>query len=133
MKNARLILAILSSLLDEALIIGILLWGLPQLGIDIPLPVTITAVVLFAAFAVFSFKLGSSILKKQPLPGQTDLTGMEGIVVSTLGPKGTVKIEGELWSARSLEGTIAIGTEIVVITQKGLRLEVKKKQQPVLP
>lgn len=127
MKNARLILAILSSLLDEALIIGLLLWGLPQLGVNIPLPVTIIVVVLFAAFAVFSFKLGSRILRIKPLPGLPDLTGMEGIVVHRLDPKGTVKIDAELWTAKSLEGTLEIGTEIVVVTQKNLRLEVKKK------
>jgi membrane-bound ClpP family serine protease len=130
MKNARLILAIFSSLLDEALIIGLLLWGLPQFGVNIPLPIVITVVVLFAVFSIFSFKLGSRILQKKPLPGLPDLTGVEGKVVQTLDPKGTVKIEGELWTAKSLEGRIEIGTEIVVVTQKNLRLEVKKKQQP---
>jgi membrane-bound ClpP family serine protease len=127
MKNARFILAVLSSLLDEALIIGVLLWGLPQLGINVPMPIIITAVILFAAFAVFSFKLGSRVLKMKPLPGQTDFTGMEGTVVSTLRPKGIVKIEGELWEARSLEGIIEIGARILVVNRKGLKLGVKKK------
>jgi membrane-bound ClpP family serine protease len=127
MKNARLILAILSSLLDEALIIGVLLWGLPKLGVDIPMPVVIIAVILFALFAVFSFRIGTRVLKMKPVPGLPDLIGVEGKVVKILGPKGVVKIDAELWDARSLEGTIEVGAEVIVVAQKGLKLEVKKK------
>jgi len=37
MTTARLILAILSALLEEAVVVVVVLWGLPRLGIRIPL------------------------------------------------------------------------------------------------
>jgi len=127
MKNTRLIIALVSSLLDEGLIIGLLLWGLPKLGISIPIPITIIIVILFALFAIITFKLGSRVLNMKPLPGLTDLKGVEGRVVKRLALTGFIKIDGELWEARSLEDIIEIGTEVVVVSQSGLKLGVKKK------
>jgi membrane-bound ClpP family serine protease len=127
MKNMRLILAVLSSLLDEVLILFILLWGLPKLGIELPIPFTIIIVVLFAVFAVTTFKLGTKALKMKPMAGLTDMTGVEGRVVKKLAPIGYVIIKGELWESRSLNEPIDIGIDVIVLSQRGLKLVVRKK------
>ncbi len=123
--NARLIIAIITSLLDEAIIVALILWGLPKLGVKIPPWVTILAVILFAIYAVTVFKLGTHILKKKPMPGFTDMTGLEGIVIHPLNPEGFIKIEGEIWEARAEYGNIKVGTNVIVVNQQRLKLIVK--------
>jgi membrane-bound ClpP family serine protease len=127
MKNYRLILAVLSSLLDEALILGLLLWGLPKLGLAIPLPIILIIMLLFALFAITTFKLGTRALMLKPLIGLTDMTDAEGKVMKRLDPSGYVKIDGELWKAQSVNGIINTGIDIVVVAHKNLRLTVKRK------
>ena len=127
MKNARLIIAIISSLLDEALIIGLLLWGLPKLGLNLSTPIIVIIAILFALFAVTSFTIGTRVLRMKPLAGLTDMVGVEGRVVKRLTPLGLIKINSEIWDAKSLEGIIEKGTEVIVISQKRLKLEVKRK------
>ena len=61
------------------------------------------------------------------MTGLTDMTGARGIVVKELRPEGMVKINGELWAARSTDGeTIQKGERIVVENQVGLKLTVRK-------
>ena len=127
MKNGRLIIAILTSLLDEALIIAAILWGLPRLGISIPLYGTILVCVGFVIYAVLIYIMGSRALIKQPVKGFTDLIGMEGRVAVRLGPEGTVRIAGEIWDARSDNGDIEAGTRVEVINQKGFKLIVCRR------
>ena len=55
--SIRLILAIFSTLLEEAALVAIVLWGLPQLGIHIPLGVLIAVMVVWGAFSVFAYRI----------------------------------------------------------------------------
>ena len=120
-------MAVITSLLDEALIIAVILWGLPRLGITLPIWATVLIVIIFAVYAVIVFRLGSRILYKKPLPGLTDMVGMEGKVTQPLKPEGLVQIEGELWEARTENEPIEKGVDIVVVSQDRLKLVVKKK------
>jgi membrane-bound ClpP family serine protease len=129
MKNGRLIIAIISSLLDEALILGLILWGLPKLGIELPIFITVTIVILFAIFAVTTFKLGTRALKMKPLAGLSEMINMDGVVIKRLDPIGYVKIDGEIWEAKSSEGIIEKGTNVKVLDQKRLLLIVKQNIQ----
>ena len=52
------------------------------------------------------------------------LEGSEGVAVSGLRPDGVVRVRGEEWSARSLNGPIEPGTTVQVIRADGVRLEV---------
>ena len=126
--NARLVTAILTNLLYEAIIVAVLKWGLPRLGIDLPLYGIILICVAFLMYAVVMFVVGSRTLAKRPMPGFTTMVCLEGQVVSRLAPEGTVKIEGELWNARAESGTIDVGADVVVVRQYGLRVVVRPKQ-----
>ncbi len=127
--NTRLIMAILSNSLIEAIIVSVILWGLPRLGINIPLYGLILICVAFLIYALLSYNMGSRTLRKKPLPGFTSMVGIEGQVVSRLAPEGLVRIEGELWNARGENGPIDAGTDVVVVSQSGLKVVVRPKQR----
>ena len=124
--SVRLLIAIFSTLLEEAALVVIALWGLPQLGIEIPLGGLITVVVVWAVAAVFIYQTGSRALKKKPIVGLPAMIGSRGKAVSPLAPGGFVRVKGELWEAKSASGSIDIGEEVTVVEQDALRLVVRK-------
>ncbi len=123
--NIRLILAIITSLLDELIILAIVLWGLPSIGIEISKPWLVIIIFLVAVWAVLSFRVGTRALQRKPLAGLPGMVGTRGRVVRALSPVGMVKIMGELWEGRAESGIIEAGTNICVIAQIGLKLVVR--------
>ena len=128
MMRTRLIWAIVTTTLEEAAIAAVVLWGLPQLDIHIPLPALIAVMVAWAAFAVFTFRKGTQALKKKPVVGLSDMVGSKGKVVNQLDPQGMVRIKGELWDAISVGGRVNAGKEITVVGQDGLKLIVRRSK-----
>jgi len=119
--TARLVMAIFSTLLEEAAMVAVVLWGLPKLGIHIPLWGLIALMVAWGAYAIITYRMGSRALRRKPeilLP----LIGSQGKVVSPLTPEGLVRIKGELWQATSAGGNIDTGEEVTVVGQDGLKL-----------
>ena len=117
-------MAIISTLLEEAALVVIVLWGLPKLGIQIPLAGLIALMVAWCAWSVYTYRMGSRALKMKPvLP---TMVGSKGKVTSPLVPQGLVRIKGELWIATSTSGEIDIGEEVIVVEQDGLKLIVDK-------
>jgi membrane-bound ClpP family serine protease len=126
--TARLILAIVSLILEEAAIAVIVLMGLPRLGIKIPLPGLITVMVLWLVYAVITYRIGSRALRRKPLVSLPDMLGGRGRVVSQLAPEGLVRIKGELWVAKSADKRIDVGKEVIVVAQDGLKLVVQESR-----
>lgn len=124
--TARLILAIVSLILEEAAIAVIVLMGLPRLGINLPLPALIAVMVLWLVYAVVTYRIGSSALRRKPLVSLPDMLGGRGKVVRQLAPEGLVRIKGELWVAKSAGKQIDVGKEIIVVEQDGLKLVVRE-------
>jgi len=124
--TARLILAIVSLILEEAAIAVIVLMGLPRLGINLPLPALITVMVLWLIYAVLTYRVGSRALRRKPLVSLPDMLGGRGKVVSQLAPEGLIRIKGELWVARSADREIEVGQEVIVVAQDGLKLVVRE-------
>ena len=127
MKNPRLIIAIITNLLDEAIIVAFIIFGLPRLGVHIPLWGLILIGIGFLVYAVGFYLIGSMVLSKKPLPGLTNMVGVEGRVVSQLAPEGYIRVEGELWASRADNGTINSGIDVIVTEQHGLKLVVRQK------
>jgi membrane-bound serine protease (ClpP class) len=125
--NTRLIIAIVTSLIDEVIIIAVVLWVLPRFDIHLPLWALVLLIIGFVIYAVGSYVIGARILNKKPLAGLTNMVDIEGSVTTSLAPRGFVKIKGELWKARAESGTLIPGTNIIVISQKGLELVVRRK------
>ena len=124
--TVRLILAIVNTLLEEAALVVIVLWGLPQVGVQIPLWGLIALMVAWGVYSIITYRLGSRALKKKTVAGLTNMVGSKGEVVSPLAPEGLVKIRGELWIAKSASGEIKAGEEVIVVRQDGLKLLVRE-------
>ncbi len=50
--------------------------------------------------------------------------GGSGTAVTPLAPMGVVRVAGEMWTARSLSGTLAAGAPVHVVRVDGVRLDV---------
>ncbi len=125
--SGRLIIAIVSTTLEEAALAVGVLWGLPKLGIDIPLWVLIIVMAAWGAYTITTYRMGSRALRRKPVHGLPVVLGSEGKVVSPLVPEGMVRIKGELWMAKSTSETMATGEEVIVVGQDGLKLIVRKR------
>ena len=122
--TGRLILAIVSTLLEETALVVIVLFGLPQLGVHIPLAGLIALMVAWGTYSVIIYRIGSQALRRKPL--LPDMVGGKGKVVSPLVPDGLVRVKGELWLAESADEKIEVGDEVIVMKQDGLKLIVRK-------
>jgi len=125
--KGRLIIAIVSTTLEEAALAVGVLWGLPKLGIHIPLWVLIIVMLAWGTYTVTTYRMGSRALRRKPVHGLTAMLGSEGKVVSPLVPEGMVRIKGELWKAKSASGRMDTGEEVTVGGQNGLKLIVHKR------
>lgn len=54
----------------------------------------------------------------------TRLEGAEGVAVSELAPEGIVRVRGEQWSAKCVNGTVQAGTRVQVLGVSGVHLDV---------
>lgn len=121
----RLILAIVSTLLEEAALVVIARFGLPRLGIELPLPALITVMALWLAYSVTIYRVGSRALRRKPVVGLPHMVGSKGKVVSPLAPEGLVRIRGELWVATSAGGEMKPDVQVIVVAQDSLKLVVR--------
>jgi len=124
--SGRLIIAIVSTVLEEVVLAVGVLWGLPKLGIHIPLWVLIIVMLAWGAYTIITYRMGSRALRRKPVHGLTAMLGSEGKVVSPLVPNGMVRIKGELWRAKSASGRMDTGEEVTVVGQDRLKLIVRK-------
>jgi len=124
----RLILAVISTSLEEVGLWAIWRWLLPEFGIILPVWVLITIMVAWAVFGTWLFIFTTWALKKQATAGLPSMVGTAGKASGALAPEGMVKIRGELWGAISEEGDIADGEKIIVTGEDGLKLMVRKKK-----
>ena len=124
--KARLALAVVSTSLEEAALWVIWRWLLPDFGIKLPVAVLIVVMIVWAAFGTWLFIFTTRVLKKQAAVGLPSMVGAVGKVASRLAPEGLVRIRGELWGATSNGGNIEAGEGVVVVSEQGLKLFVRK-------
>lgn len=124
--TGRLILAIISTLLEETALVVIVLWGLPEIDVHIPLPGLIALMVVWGSYSVIIYRVGSQALRRKQIIGLPDMVGSKGKVVTPLAPEGLVKIRGELWVAESAGGEMEPGGKVIVVEQDSLKLVVRE-------
>ena len=126
MTTARLILAIISTSVEEVAIVAIWRWLLPEFGIYLPISVLVGVMVAWVAFSVTLFVFTTRTLKRQVVVGLPTMIGSKGKVASSLAPEGMVRIKGELWGATCEVGNINAGEAIEVVGEDGLKLVVRR-------
>ena len=116
-------LKVLVLLLDEAAVLVLIFVLLHFFDVQIPLPVTIFVALLIAVLIVMiHIKVIPSFHWKQ-VTGREGMIGLQGEVVESLTPTGTVIIKGERWKAKSVDN-VEIGENVEVVGIEGLTLRV---------
>ena len=126
MTTARLIVAIVSTIVEEFAFYAIWRWLLPEFDIYLPVWVLVAVMVFWAVFAVVSFIFVTRVLRQRALVGLPTMVGMRGKVRSPISPEGQVMIKGELWTAKSIDGDMEAGEAVTVVGQDGLQLIVRR-------
>ncbi len=124
-----LIWRIFTSLLEQAGLVAVVLWGLPWINVILPVWVLIPASIALTIWNVYTYKKAADAQRMKPLPGLADMVGTRGEVVDRLNPSGQVKIRGELWGAEAEDVELKPGQKVVVVKQNGLRLTVREISQ----
>jgi len=132
MFTARLIIAVVSNILEEVAIVVIWRWLLPEFGIRLSFSVLIGVMIAWAIFSVTLFIFTTRTLRRQTLVGLPTMIGSKGRVASPLAPDGLVRIKSELWGAISPEGDIDKGEEVDVVGEDGLKLIVRRNKSDIL-
>jgi len=111
-----------------ALLIGSLMLIRPDSGPDmmrISRTLIVSTVGVTAAFFLFVIGKGLQAQRRKPLMGMESLIGETAETYEVLEPSGRVLLQGEIWNAISLTGTINKGEKIRVRNIKNLTLYVE--------
>jgi len=120
-------LIVLIALLDDVAVLVIIFVVLWFFDVEISLTAIIVIGLLLGTFVFIIHRAIVPSLRRKKMTGAEGMVGLTGEVSQSLNPKGVIKINGEYWKARSVEGEIDVGEEVVVLKIKGLNLEVKQK------
>lgn len=96
--------------------------------LEISKEVILTVTITVALFFIFAISLALRAQRRPVTTGKEGIVGAQGTVLTEIRPEnpGEVKIEGEIWLARSNE-IIAPGNDVVVKAMERLQLIVQKK------
>jgi len=128
MFDGRLLLAIITTALEETAIAVLLLVGLPELGIEMSLWLVVILMLAWLGVAVMIYRAGTQALKRRTYIGLDSMVGVEGITADKLKPYGLVRIKGELWVAKAETESINGDSTVVVVMQKRTHLTVRLKE-----
>lgn len=120
MKHRRYtLLAITTSLLEQAALVAVVLWLLPRAAINIPIWGLILMMIALGTYNYINYRLGKKALTKKPIIS-LDI-GSRGRAATPISPTGYVRVNGELWRASS-NSNIDAGEEISVVGIEGMML-----------
>jgi membrane-bound serine protease (ClpP class) len=84
-----------------------------------------SATVLTTLFFLFIIGAGLRAQRRKVLTGPEGMKDTTGEVIEMLDPTGMIKLNGELWAAESISGTINKGERVKVTGRKSLKLFVE--------
>jgi len=113
------IYSLVTTLLQEAVLVAAVLWLLPRFGINIPFWGLSLMVVALGTYAYISYRLGKKALDRKAMISPD--VGSRGRTTTPISPKGYVRVRGELWRASS-SSFIDVGEEVVVVGIDGMTL-----------
>ena len=114
--------------LDEALLVGVVLVVLWELGVDLSPGVIIAVVLVLAIWILVVYRIIVSLVRRKQVGGREGMIGLRGKVVTPLTPEGVIKIRGELWKASCADDSIGSQEEVVVVSIDRLRLLVERRK-----
>lgn len=123
-KNKRSfgLFCLITSIMEEVVLVAVLLGLLPHFGIKVPIWISIILVLGWAAWSYLTYRLGKDAIGKTPVVGAETVVGSICRTKTPLCPNGYVQSGAELWQAYSISGHIDAGVEVFVVEMKGLTL-----------
>jgi len=121
-------LMVLVLMLDEVAALVLVLLVLWIFKIKISLSVVIGIVLLLGALAFLTQKVIIPSFHKKKVTGVEGMIGSVGEVVEALTPVGLIKVAGEYWKAKSVDGDIETGEDVEILRVNRLNVEVKRKE-----
>lgn len=116
-------------LLDEVAALVLVLLVLWFFKIRISFEIVIVIALLLGTFAFITHKVIIPSFHKRKVTGSEGMVGLVGEVIEPLAPVGVVRVEGELWKAKSVDEDIAAGEDVEILRLQKLTLEVKRKDR----
>jgi membrane-bound serine protease (ClpP class) len=97
--------------------------------VSIPLVIGVSLVTSGIFFTIVSFALRARLLPVRST--QRQVLGRLGVARTALNPTGTVQVNGELWTAKLVNGETLLpkGEAVEIIGVEGNKLQVKKAAQ----
>ena len=125
-KSIKEWLLVMALLLDEiaaAVIILLVLWFFK---VEISLPIIRAMVVVLGGFIFLTHKAIIPSFRRKKATGPEWMIGQGGEVVESLKPLGVIRIGGEYWKAKSIDGEVNAGDFVEIMGMKKLVLAVKR-------
>ncbi len=93
-------------------------------GVRVSWSIIAGATLTTTAFFLFVIGAGLRAQRRSVRTGWKGLVGARAVAVERLGPRGRVRVAGELWNAES-ETTVEVGTEVIIVGVDRLLLRVR--------
>jgi membrane-bound ClpP family serine protease len=120
-------LLILVSLIDDIVILAVVGLALWYFKVELPLWAMIAIGLALGGFIFVRTWVVLPSLRRKKITGSEGMIGLEGEVVESLTPGMIVRVSGEYWQAKCLDGNIEVGEEVEIVGINRLNLEVKRK------
>jgi membrane-bound ClpP family serine protease len=124
-KKAWLI--ILVSLIDDIIILALVGLALWYFKVKLPLWAMIAIGLALGTFIFVRTWAVLPSLRRKKVTGAEGMIGLAGEVVESLAPDGVIKVGGEYWKAKSVDGDIVAGEDVEILGMNRLNLQVKRK------
>ena len=113
-----------------AFVLGaMILFDSPLKGGYIPMPSILATLAVLLAFIFLVVRAVIKALRDKVTTGMDGLVGENGITLDEVSPSGgQIRVQGEIWKAVSSD-VIQKGTNVEVLSTKGMTLKVKPKQE----
>ncbi|HUK84945.1 MAG TPA: NfeD family protein [Candidatus Acidoferrum sp.] len=124
-----------------ALIAGVVLgaFGIYYLSLGLqysPSPITALTEIELGILVVFGVIIGlyirwiiGPVRRRSKLTGPEAMMGKIGIAITDLKPNGDVRVQGEIWRAKSISGDVEKGDQVIIKALNGLVVIVEKVQE----
>ncbi len=124
LRDYLTVLVVLSDDIAVLVLVFVLLWVFKvQLPVEV---MTFMGLVMVTVIFVVNRAVLLSLRRKK-VTGAEGMVGLVGKVVKPLRPGGVVKVGGEYWQAKSLNGSVDVGEHVEIMGMEGLHLKVRRK------
>jgi membrane-bound ClpP family serine protease len=120
-------LIVLIALLDDIAVLALVFILLWIFDVKIPLSAVIVIVLVAGTLIFIVHRALVPALRRRKATGSEAMVGLTGEVTEPLTPRGTIKVKGEYWQARSSEGNIEAGVDVEITGIDRLVLDVRRK------